>query len=259
MYCTTVFLIGYDKLKPYGFPIHGAIDGFSRRILWLNVVRSNNDPRVPGKLFLEYVKEVGGCPLLLVSDCGTENGISAAMQCNFRCSGQDDQAGERSHRYCSSPANQRIEGWWSFYRHSRSSWWIDFFKDMVEYGTLHLGNTLHMECLWFCFERILQEDLDKVRDHWNSHRITKSVHSTVAGVPDVMYFLPEYYSMEECLVSVSEQQASEMDQHCELIEDQDSNVYREYFEYILDSEGLNCPSTIEEALQFFQRVIKLNE
>ena len=21
---------GYDKLKPYGFPIHGAVDGFSR-------------------------------------------------------------------------------------------------------------------------------------------------------------------------------------------------------------------------------------
>ena len=26
---------GYDKLKPYGFCIHGAIDGYSRRILWL--------------------------------------------------------------------------------------------------------------------------------------------------------------------------------------------------------------------------------
>ena len=24
---------GYDKLKPYGFAIHGAIDGYSRRIL----------------------------------------------------------------------------------------------------------------------------------------------------------------------------------------------------------------------------------
>ena len=24
---------GYDKLKPWGFPIHGCIDGFSRRIL----------------------------------------------------------------------------------------------------------------------------------------------------------------------------------------------------------------------------------
>ena len=28
---------GYDKLKPYGFPIHGCIDGFSPRILWLEV------------------------------------------------------------------------------------------------------------------------------------------------------------------------------------------------------------------------------
>lgn len=61
------------------------------------MVKSNNDPRVPGKLFLEYVKEVGGCPLLLVSDCGTENGIAAAMQGTFRSSGQDDQAGERGH------------------------------------------------------------------------------------------------------------------------------------------------------------------
>ena len=29
-------LDGYDKLKPYGFPIHGAIDGFSRKVLWLS-------------------------------------------------------------------------------------------------------------------------------------------------------------------------------------------------------------------------------
>ena len=28
---------GYDKLKPYGFSIHGCVDGFSRRVLWLQV------------------------------------------------------------------------------------------------------------------------------------------------------------------------------------------------------------------------------
>ena len=39
-------LDGYDKLKPFGFAIHGAIDGYSRRILCLNVGPSNNDPRV---------------------------------------------------------------------------------------------------------------------------------------------------------------------------------------------------------------------
>ena len=32
-----LFHIGYDKLKPYGFPIHGAIDGYSRKILLLEL------------------------------------------------------------------------------------------------------------------------------------------------------------------------------------------------------------------------------
>ncbi len=28
-----IHIDGYDKLKPYGFPIHGAMDGFSRTIM----------------------------------------------------------------------------------------------------------------------------------------------------------------------------------------------------------------------------------
>ena len=28
---------GHDKLKPFGFAIHGAIDGYSRKVLWLKV------------------------------------------------------------------------------------------------------------------------------------------------------------------------------------------------------------------------------
>ena len=30
----------YDKIKQYGFPIHGAVDGFSWKILILKVVKS---------------------------------------------------------------------------------------------------------------------------------------------------------------------------------------------------------------------------
>ncbi|KAK3716555.1 hypothetical protein QZH41_006386, partial [Actinostola sp. cb2023] len=170
-YMVVVVDLGYDKLKPYGFPIHGAIDGFSRRILWLEVVKSNNDPRVPGKFFLEYVKEVGGCPLLLVSDCGTENGIAAASSALF------------------VPVDK-----------------------MIKLERVHIDSARGLE--------------------------------------------QTYYSMEECLVSVSTQQALDMEQHCELVEEE--NVYQEYFEYILDTEGLNYPSNVEEALQLFQRVIDLN-
>ena len=38
----------YDKLKPHGFLIHGCIDGYSRRILWLKVTKSNSLAKVPG-------------------------------------------------------------------------------------------------------------------------------------------------------------------------------------------------------------------
>jgi len=38
------YVDGYDKLKPFGFYIHAAIDVYSRRILWLEVSSSNNNP-----------------------------------------------------------------------------------------------------------------------------------------------------------------------------------------------------------------------
>lgn len=66
---------GYDKLKPFGFPIHGAIDGFSRKILWLEVTRSNNSPHNNATYFLSTVNELKGCPRQLITDLGTENGL----------------------------------------------------------------------------------------------------------------------------------------------------------------------------------------
>ena len=58
--------------------------------------------------FFNCVAGLEGCPVKLKTDCGTENGVMAALQCTFQ---QDAEA----HKYGSSPMNQRIEGWWVFY------------------------------------------------------------------------------------------------------------------------------------------------
>ncbi|XP_033757746.1 uncharacterized protein LOC117340076 [Pecten maximus] len=55
-----IHIDGYDKLKRYGFPIHGAICGFSRRILWLKLANTNNNPKIIGTFFLEYLNEIKG-------------------------------------------------------------------------------------------------------------------------------------------------------------------------------------------------------
>ena len=58
----------YDKLKlPYSFPIHGCIDGFSRKILWLKVTRSNNDPAVISQFYQThtYIMKLGQKQVLI--------------------------------------------------------------------------------------------------------------------------------------------------------------------------------------------------
>ena len=85
---------GYDKLKPFGFPIHGAVEGYSRMVMWLKVDKTNNDPEITAKFFLDCVVEVVGCPSLLQTDCGTENVVIAGTQCFLRADCDDELAGE---------------------------------------------------------------------------------------------------------------------------------------------------------------------
>ncbi len=70
---------GHDKLKPFVFPIHRCIDGWSRKIIWLYVTRSNNLPSNIAKYYLEAVASSNGCPIDLVTDLGTENGLMAGI------------------------------------------------------------------------------------------------------------------------------------------------------------------------------------
>ena len=55
-FCQHAIYLGYDKLKPFGFPIHGAINSYSRKILWLEVARSNNKPEIPASFFFECLR-----------------------------------------------------------------------------------------------------------------------------------------------------------------------------------------------------------
>ncbi|XP_021366608.1 uncharacterized protein LOC110458943 isoform X2 [Mizuhopecten yessoensis] len=96
----------YDKLKPYGFPIHGCIDGFSRKIIWLKIGPTNNDPVVVAFNFAQCVDELKGCPMVLQSDPGTENCVMGSLQYLFRHISHDTFSRIRSYRVVRSIFNQ---------------------------------------------------------------------------------------------------------------------------------------------------------
>ena len=119
---------GYDKLKPYGFCIHGAMDGYSKRILWLEESNTNNSSTVIAKYYLDALRHLGVCPRLPRCDCGTENAKLSVLQPFFRYSGIDSMVGMKSFMYGKSVSHQRIESWWGILRRQGIQWWICFFK-----------------------------------------------------------------------------------------------------------------------------------
>ena len=173
----------------------------------------------------------------------------AAMQCTFQ---QDADA----HKYGSSPANQRIEGWWSFYRKNRSGWWIDFFKSLMEQEIFNPGDEIQMACLWFCFAQLLQDDLDKVKEHWNTHLIRGSRHDTISGRPDELFFLPELHGGEDDLLHpVLDDEIQSIREN--LTYEEENTIYQEYFEYVLDNTELQLPNSFEEGLSLYKQLLEI--
>ena len=47
---------GYNKLITFRFRIHSCIDGYSRKILWLSVLKSNNNPVTIALFYLDNIR-----------------------------------------------------------------------------------------------------------------------------------------------------------------------------------------------------------
>ena len=157
---------GYDKLKLYGFSVHGCIDGFSRRIIWLETGSSNKDPEIIASYFISTVKNINRVPRKIMSDDGTENSLIEPIQIALRASHDDEFAGLASFAIGTSTSNQRIESLWSPFAKDQLMWWRDFFLSL---GFVNSSSYVVEECLRFCFMHLLRNDLHEFTERWNRH------------------------------------------------------------------------------------------
>ena len=105
-------MIGHDKLKPYGFSFHGCIDGFSRRLIWLEVASSNKKPELVARCYLEAINQLNGIPVHLKLDDGTVHALVETIHICLRDLSADTDV-TNCFSIVSSPSNQRIESFWS--------------------------------------------------------------------------------------------------------------------------------------------------
>ena len=86
------------KLKRWSLCVHGCVDGFSRKILWLVSSSTNNDPIVIGNCFLQFIKKTKIVPVVSRMDKGRQNIFYEDLQLFF--TGTDD-----SYIYAASTRN----------------------------------------------------------------------------------------------------------------------------------------------------------
>uniref|UniRef100_A0A7M5UQS5 Integrase core domain-containing protein n=1 Tax=Clytia hemisphaerica TaxID=252671 RepID=A0A7M5UQS5_9CNID len=173
---------GNDKLKQWGFAIHGGIDGFSRKILWLSVSTTNNEPIAVANLFLNCVKRFLVAPKILRMDNGTENVHCNRLQEFF--TGEDNRCINSV-----SVRNQRIESFWSRLKRYRTNWWIQLFRTMESEGLFNGELESHKELLLFCFMPVIQRELNDMLSTWNRRSVRQS-NVSPGGKPDILFHVP---------------------------------------------------------------------
>ena len=194
--------------------------------------------------------QLGGYPSKVRTDCGTENVLVAAIQSAI-------MGTTRAHIYGTSPGNQRIEAWWSFFRRSRSQFWIELFESLVQFDAFHPGCVKETDCLRFCFMTLLQKDLDEVRRMWNTHRIRPSSGALCPpGIPDELFYLPLPPAVD-CMMTNPRQLPIQVLQELEQPRSCEDIDFSSYLEYLCLFHGWMSPSNVEEALKLYFSLLPL--
>jgi len=250
---------GHDKLKPYGFSIHGCIDGFSRRLIWLEIGPTNKNPEVIAKYYLDAVKQVGGVPNKMRSDDGTENSVIEAIHTYLRSVQGDGNAGIGSFIIGRSTSNQRIEAFWSHLIKDGPGWWMNFFKDLSDTGLYNSADPVHVDCIRFCFMEILRKELHQVSELWNQHIISSSKFGNSSGPrgrPDCMYFLPHLYNTSDYKVDTVESEIDEFIDNATMCPTDYSQEFKELATIIMDEYQLHQPNNAREGMDLYIKLIK---
>ena len=74
-----------------------------------------------------------------------------------------------------------------------------------------------------------------------------------------MYRLSEYNGKQDCLVPVSDVDIEEIKQQCDVQNHGNFSIYVEYFEFVMEQMGLQCPKSENEALHLFKLLVELQD
>ena len=89
-----------------------------------------------------------------------------------------------------SPQNQSIESYWWVLQRDRLEWWRQFFQNLVDLELLNTDDPVVLNCINYCFMWIIRDELNYVKEGWNSRSISRNHKSSPTDPLSCMYHLP---------------------------------------------------------------------
>ena len=155
---------GHHKLIRWRFVIHGAIDGFSRTIIYLSCA-DNNRALTVLNCFREGVSQYG-LPDHVRSDHGGENvGVWRFMIANHNLDYACVISGSSVH-------NERIERLWRDVHRCVGSTYATLFCDIESSGILDPTNEVDLFCLHYIYTAQINRSIAQFKESWNSHHLS---------------------------------------------------------------------------------------
>lgn len=160
----------HHKLIRWRIVTHGAIDGYSRLIVYLRS-STNNQARTVYELFISAV-EKHQLPSRVRSDQGTENIMVAQHMLEKR--------GSERHSMItgSSVHNQRIERLWRDMHRSATVLFYKLFYYLEHHSLLDPLNEHHLWALHYIFIPRINRSLQEFVNSWNNHPLRTAGHKS---------------------------------------------------------------------------------
>lgn len=146
--------------------IHGCIDGYSRRVVYLQC-SDNNRSQTVLTAFLDEVRRLG-LPKRVCADKGGENIEVAAFMLQHPLRG----TGIGCFITGRSVHNQRIERLWHDLFYQCTILFYRLFHHMEDMGPLNADDEIHIFCLHYVYLPRINQAISSFTQAWNNHPLS---------------------------------------------------------------------------------------
>ncbi|KAJ6517446.1 hypothetical protein C8R47DRAFT_1205666 [Mycena vitilis] len=191
--------MGLAGIDIYGFRDHPG------RVLYLAVLPNARDQIVIGHVYLDFLELNGEFPEQLTFDGGTETGPMKTIQQELRHHLAPDfsEVERPSTVSMKSTDNIPIESLWKY--------WLDYAGQNIKTAILEgpaqgfaQQNTIHIHLFHWLWPKIVQQELDQFKYHFNTTRRRKQADKLLpTEAPEYVFNNPEKFNLERLGTPVS--------------------------------------------------------